>query len=95
MKLPSVRLAKREELGLRVKGTGEGDKVKGHAWERGMKGKTRTRKEAMVGMPTMVREWKQVSSLCSVEIAEFVLSGVTERTRSWMEEVAKISKSSL
>lgn len=34
------RLRRREENGLRVKGTGEGQKVKGKAWERTMKGRS-------------------------------------------------------
>jgi large subunit ribosomal protein L25 len=62
MKLPWVKLERRMQMGLRVKGTGEGDKVRGHKWERTMKGKVRTRREAMVQMPLMVREWKEVRS---------------------------------
>jgi large subunit ribosomal protein L25 len=61
MKLPAVKMARRMEQGLRVKGTGEGDKVKGHKWERTMKGKVQTRRKAMIDMPVLVRDWKEVS----------------------------------
>ncbi|KKY25160.1 putative 60s ribosomal protein l25 [Phaeomoniella chlamydospora] len=47
------------ELGLRVRGTGEGQRVKGHKWER-MKGvQLAERKKAMEGMPELIRLWKQ------------------------------------
>jgi large subunit ribosomal protein L25 len=92
MKLPSVKLARREEKGLRVKGTGEGDRVKGHHWERTMKGKTRTRKEAMVGMPEMVRNWKQVCIHVRFNIRTTTLMRLAERTRQRMEEVAEIDR---
>jgi Mitochondrial ribosomal protein mL59 len=49
------------EHGLRVRGTGEGQKVKGHIWERRMPAKLEKRRKAMEGMPEMVRTWKQVS----------------------------------
>ncbi|KAM5472977.1 54S ribosomal protein L25, mitochondrial [Microsporum audouinii] len=47
------------EKGLRVKGTGIGQKVKGHKWERAMRGKLEDRKKAMLEMPEMIRLWKQ------------------------------------
>ncbi|KAK2880125.1 hypothetical protein FQN49_000539 [Arthroderma sp. PD_2] len=47
------------EKGLRVKGTGIGQKVKGHKWERMMGGKLEKRKKAMLEMPEMIRLWKQ------------------------------------
>ncbi|KIV99157.1 uncharacterized protein PV09_09112 [Verruconis gallopava] len=59
IKSPAEKLRRREERGLRVKGTGEEQKVKGHKWEREMKGKLRERKEAMLKMDELVREWKQ------------------------------------
>ena len=49
------------EKGLRIKGTGEGQKVKGHKWERMKAIKLDERKKAMEGMPEMIRMWKQVS----------------------------------
>ena len=56
----SERVARRKEHGLRVKGTGAGQKVKGKLWERTMKGKLEQRKQAMLGMPKLVQQWKQV-----------------------------------
>ena len=47
------------ERGLRVRGTGEGQKVKGHKWERRMGAKLDVRRKAMEKMPEMIREWKQ------------------------------------
>jgi large subunit ribosomal protein L25 len=48
------------EKGLRVKGTGEGQKVKGHKWERTMNATLEKRRKAMEEMPEMIRLWKQV-----------------------------------
>lgn len=42
-----------------VKGTGEGQKVKGKSWERTMKGRLELRRQAMLNMPQMIQEWKQ------------------------------------
>ena len=50
-----------ERGGLAVKGTGVGQKVKGHKWERTMEARLEDRRKAMVEMPEMVRLWKQVS----------------------------------
>ncbi len=47
------------EKGLRVKGTGEGQKVKGHKWERTMNTTLEKRRKAMEEMPEMIRLWKQ------------------------------------
>ncbi|CAF9915551.1 hypothetical protein IMSHALPRED_002638 [Imshaugia aleurites] len=55
------RLRRRMEHGLRVKGTGVGQKVKGKLWERTMKGRLEKRRQAMLGMPKLVQQWKQVS----------------------------------
>ncbi len=51
------------EKGLRVKGTGEGQRVKGHKWERQMPAKLEARRKAMEGMPAMIRSWKEVSKI--------------------------------
>ncbi|ERF75432.1 hypothetical protein EPUS_00225 [Endocarpon pusillum Z07020] len=48
------------EKGLRVRGTGEGQKVKGHKWERKMPAKLEVRRKAMEGMPELIRLWKQM-----------------------------------
>jgi len=55
------RIRKREEFGLRVKGTGVGQKVKGKWWERNIRGRLEKRRQAMLDMPQMVQAWKQVS----------------------------------
>lgn len=57
------RLRRREENGLRVKGTGVGQKVKGKAWERTLKGRLEKRRQAMLEMPKMIQTWKEVSTL--------------------------------
>lgn len=54
------RIMRRQEHGLRVKGTGVGQKVKGKLWERTMKGRLEKRRQAMLGMPKLVQQWKQV-----------------------------------
>lgn len=52
-----TRLAER---GLAIKGTGIGQKVKGHKWERTMETRLEERKKAMMEMPELIRQWKQV-----------------------------------
>jgi large subunit ribosomal protein L25 len=47
------------ERGLRIKGTGEGQKVKGHKWERRIGTTLDKRRKAMENMPALIREWKQ------------------------------------
>ena len=51
---------RREEHGLRVKGTGVGQRVKGHEWERTLKGRLEKRRQAMLQMPQLIQDWKQV-----------------------------------
>ena len=46
------------ERGLRVKGTGEGQRVKGHKWERQYEAKMEARYEAMKNMPALIRDWE-------------------------------------
>lgn len=41
-----------------IKGTGEGDKVKGHIWERRMGSVLERRIAAMEKMPELIREWR-------------------------------------
>lgn len=89
-KLPWVKVQKREEQGLRVKGTGVGQKVKGKEWERTVKGRLEKRRKAMLEMPKLVQQWKEVSfdDIC-------LWSGIsanllTERTWSWVEEMAEV-----
>ncbi|KKA31137.1 hypothetical protein TD95_000559 [Thielaviopsis punctulata] len=52
-------LGKRVEHGLRVRGTGVGQKVKGHAFERQLYNKIAKRREAMLAMPKLITEWKK------------------------------------
>ncbi|KAI5204858.1 hypothetical protein E4T39_03347 [Aureobasidium subglaciale] len=58
-KLPEEVARRRAEHGLRVKGTGVGQKVKGKMWERTLKGRLDQREKAMVAMPEMIRHWKE------------------------------------
>lgn len=52
------RLLKRGAHGASVRGTGEGEKVKGHKWERTMGTTLQKRIEAMERMPDLIREWR-------------------------------------
>jgi large subunit ribosomal protein L25 len=58
-KHPEVKQARREE-GLKMKGTGVGQRVKGKKWERTLRGRLEERRRAMEGMPEMIREWKRL-----------------------------------
>ncbi|KAI1168773.1 hypothetical protein F5B18DRAFT_646552 [Nemania serpens] len=53
------RIRHRVEHGLRVRGTGVGQSVKGHLHERMLATKMEKRREAMLGMPRLVREWRK------------------------------------
>lgn len=59
IKSPAERLRKREENGLRVKGTGAGQRVKGKESERQLKSKLEKRRQAMLEMPQMIQTWKE------------------------------------
>jgi large subunit ribosomal protein L25 len=63
IKKPGEKEARRIERGLTVKGTGEGQRVKGKLWERTLKGRLEMRRQAMLDMPRLIQEWKQVSAL--------------------------------
>lgn len=71
LKSTEYKQQKLEEKGLRIKGTGIGEKVKGHKWERTLKGRLEERRKAMEGMPEMVRLWQQVSNLPLMHSIEF------------------------
>lgn len=60
-KSTEYKAARMAERGLRIKGTGIGQKVKGHKWERTMEARLEDRRKAMMEMPEMIRLWKQVS----------------------------------
>lgn len=59
-KLSWVRLEKKETRGLRVRGTGVGQRVKGKLWERTLRGRLEERREAMRRMPQLINEWKRL-----------------------------------
>ncbi|KAF9692599.1 hypothetical protein EKO04_009792 [Ascochyta lentis] len=59
IKKPGEKEARRMERGLTVKGTGEGQRVKGKLWERTLKGRLEMRRQAMLDMPRLIQEWKQ------------------------------------
>lgn len=88
IKKPGEKEARRIERGLAVKGTGEGQRVKGKLWERTLKGRLEMRRQAMLDMPRLIQEWKQV---CRVWMGRWGAStdSSVERSRSWMEEVAE------
>ncbi|KAF2263601.1 putative 60S ribosomal protein L25 [Lojkania enalia] len=60
IKKPGEKEKRRIERGLRVKGTGVDEKVKGKMWERTLKGRLELRKKAMLQMPAMIQEWKRL-----------------------------------
>ncbi|KAJ6095559.1 hypothetical protein N7486_006305 [Penicillium sp. IBT 16267x] len=59
IKSTEYKAARLAERGLRIKGTGIGQKVKGHKWERTMEARLEDRRKAMLEMPEMIRLWKQ------------------------------------
>jgi large subunit ribosomal protein L25 len=89
IKKPGEKEARRIETGLMVKGTGEGQKVKGKSWERTLKGRLEMRRQAMLNMPQMIQEWKQVRSVVESGVTWTNANRISERTRPWMEEVAE------
>ena len=83
------RIRKREEFGLRVKGTGVGERVKGKWWERNIRGRLEKRRQAMLEMPKMVQTWKQVS------VIFLSLHSLLTQDTAWpwtrMEEVPEVA----
>jgi large subunit ribosomal protein L25 len=83
-KSPEEKLRRRQEQGLRVRGTGVGQKVKGKWWERTQKNRLEQRRQAMLGMPAMIQQWKQVFSIhvesigCLTEFAAWKWSRLEE-----------------
>ncbi|KAI0018363.1 hypothetical protein F4780DRAFT_781515 [Xylariomycetidae sp. FL0641] len=57
-----TRLRHRITHGLRVRGTGVGQSVKGHLHERMLAAKMEKRREAVLGMPRLVKEWRKTSN---------------------------------
>ncbi|KAK5109727.1 hypothetical protein LTR62_006567 [Meristemomyces frigidus] len=58
-KHPETKAQKRIEHGLRVKGTGEGQRVKGKLWERTLQSRLEMRRQAMESMPDMIQLWRE------------------------------------
>lgn len=85
------RIQRRVEHGLRVKGTGVGQKVKGKLWERTMKGRLEKRRQAMLGMPKLVQQWKQVSIHRIWQCCWTKLMMSTDGPRPWVEEMAQVT----
>lgn len=81
-KSPEFKETRRTERGLQIKGTGVGQKVKGHKWERTMEARLEDRRKAMEGMPEMVRLWKQVSA--SPILVSLLRLKLTRRNREVM-----------
>ncbi|KAI2471213.1 hypothetical protein F4781DRAFT_387703 [Annulohypoxylon bovei var. microspora] len=54
------KLRTRVEHGLRVRGTGVGQSVKGHLHERMLATKMEKRRTAILGMPKLIRQWRKV-----------------------------------
>ncbi|KAF1815994.1 hypothetical protein P152DRAFT_455714 [Eremomyces bilateralis CBS 781.70] len=48
------------EQGLRLRNAGPGKRVKGHKWERTLSSRLEERRQAMLGMPAMIEEWKRL-----------------------------------
>ena len=88
-KKTDARLRKREHLGLRIKGTGEGQKVKGKKEERTMKSRLDRRKQAILEMPAMIEKWKEVRWL----VATLLSFANTTIGWSWarLDKVAQMS----
>lgn len=86
IKKPGVKEQRRIDKGLQVKGTGEGQKVKGKLWERTLKGRLEMRRKAMLEMPALIQEWKQVSGIL-VRDWEWIADSFIEGTWSWMEKI--------
>ena len=75
------RIARRQEQGLRVRGTGVGQKVKGKQWERTMRGRLEKRRQAMLGMPKLIEQWKMVR--CSTIFSISRLSQLLTVSTGW------------
>lgn len=82
IKSPQYRYTRRLE-GLKVKGTGVGNRVRGHWWERTLYTRLQKRKQAMLDMPNLIYKWKQVC----IEVFEIQSLMVTQlgRGRGWKQ----------
>src|ERR1700760_476086 len=93
-KMLLVKKAKKDQLGVRVRGTGVGQRVKGHKWERHMISTQEKRRKAMENMSNLIDEWKSVSDAekkswlklssktnCYVERAWSQVDGVAQKDK--------------
>ncbi|KAF4594803.1 ribosomal protein MRPL25 [Ophiocordyceps camponoti-floridani] len=55
-----LKLQRRVEFGLRVKGTGVGQRVKGHSHEREMVHRMKERRKAMLALPALIKKYKRI-----------------------------------
>ena len=92
LKKTGERTKRREAQGLRVKGTGIGQNVKGHIWERTLKARNDRRKQAMLGMPKMVEQWKKVNKL-NIFSRNLLIN--VDGSRAWVEEMAEMRTASI
>lgn len=88
IKKPGEKEKRRIENGLQVKGTGQGQRVKGKRWERTLSSRLAMRQKAMLDMPALIQEWKQVRSPCQPRIIGDLTDNRIERSWQRMEEVA-------
>lgn len=70
-KSSQARLQRRVEKGVRVKGTGVGQRVKGKIFERTMRKRLETRRQAMLKMPQLVQQWRQVSGFSTLVCSDY------------------------
>ena len=88
-KATGERARRREEHGLRIKGTGVGQRVKGRKWERTLSTRLDKRRRAMLRMPRMIYHWKRVS-LSSLTVNMLMLIIVLAWSWTTMEEMAEV-----
>ena len=81
------------EKGLRVKGTGAGQKVKGHKWERRLNATLEKRRKAMEEMSEMIRLWKQVSRFWRFlfNVVRILMQLIAARPWKGLEEISSVA----
>ena len=85
----SERQRRQEEHIARIQQVGNQTRVKGHIWERTLKGRLEKRRQAMMEMPRLIQEWKQVCR-CPVVGSSQSANFLTARPRTRVEEVATV-----
>ena len=91
VKSTGERAARQEERAQQMMG---GRKVKGHYWERTQKGRLEKRRQAMVGMPELIRTWKEVGSRAAQTRTGYGIinyaNTLAARPWTWVEEVPPV-----